>query len=250
MRLTKLITVILSAGLLVSSPMITTAEAAAKKAPKQSQSATKNSETKQTYSKVAGSKTQTGIASFYANMFNGRKTANGEIFSNNKMTAAHRTLPFGTMVLVTNLANGRQVIVRINDRGPYVKGRIIDLSRAAAQEIRMVGRGVAKVRVDIIKADPKGKISAQGQRNVQTNVAQTVMENTQEGIYSLKVANVKSRSEAERIVNSLKSGARIEQNGKQFQVIIDKIESKTEVNQLKVKLNKLGQYQVFSYSQK
>ncbi|OOR99070.1 hypothetical protein B0187_07260 [Haemophilus paracuniculus] len=93
---------------------------------------------------------QTGVASYYANMFNGRLTANGEIFSNNKMTAAHRTLPFGTMVEVINLRNGRKVIVRINDRGPYVGKRVIDLSKVAASKIGMVSSGLAKVKLNIL----------------------------------------------------------------------------------------------------
>ncbi len=93
---------------------------------------------------------QSGIASFYANKFNGRLTANGEIFSNSKMTAAHKTLEFGTIVRVTNRRNGRQVTVRINDRGPWIKGRVIDLSRAAAREIRMIKRGTARVDIEIL----------------------------------------------------------------------------------------------------
>lgn len=89
-----------------------------------------------------------GKASYYHNKFNGRRTASGEIFSNKKLTAAHRSLPMGTYVRVTNLKNKRQVTVRINDRGPFVKGRIIDLSRAAAQKIGMIHAGVAEVKVE------------------------------------------------------------------------------------------------------
>lgn len=91
-----------------------------------------------------------GEASYYADKFHGRQTANGEIFDNGKMTAAHKTLPFGTKVRVTNVSNGKSVEVRINDRGPFVKGRIIDLSRAAAEELGMIHSGVAKVEVEII----------------------------------------------------------------------------------------------------
>lgn len=96
-------------------------------------------------SEVSGS--QTGFASFYAESYNGRKTANGEIFHSSDMTAAHKTLPFGTKVRVTNLANGKSVKVRINDRGPYVSGRIIDLTRAAAKKIDMIQAGVVKVKI-------------------------------------------------------------------------------------------------------
>ena len=93
----------------------------------------------------------TGIASYYGARFAGRKTANGERFNPSKMTAAHKSLRFGTRVRVTNLRNGRQVTVRINDRGPFVRGRIIDLSRAAASKIGMIQRGHARVRLERVK---------------------------------------------------------------------------------------------------
>jgi rare lipoprotein A len=90
---------------------------------------------------------QTGKASYYADKFNGRKTANGEVFYNSKFTAAHKTLPFGTQVKVTNLSNGKSVKVRINDRGPFVAGRMIDLSKKAAKKIDMVNAGVGNVKI-------------------------------------------------------------------------------------------------------
>jgi rare lipoprotein A len=92
-----------------------------------------------------------GIASFYGREFNGRKTASGEKFDMNKFTAAHRSLPFGTMVRVTNLSNGKSVAVRINDRGPFKRYRIIDLSLAAARAVGIVGTGTARVRLEIVK---------------------------------------------------------------------------------------------------
>lgn len=95
-----------------------------------------------------------GKASYYADKFEGRKTSNGEIFDQSKNTAAHRTLPFGTKVTVTNLTNGRSVKVRINDRGPFVKGRVIDLSKKAAEKIDMVNAGVASVELQY-KSAPK-----------------------------------------------------------------------------------------------
>ncbi len=91
--------------------------------------------------------TETGKASFYADKFKGRKTASGDIFRQNKKTAAHKTLPFGTKVKVTNLANGKTVKVRVNDRGPFVAGRIIDLSKKAARKLNMVNAGVANVKI-------------------------------------------------------------------------------------------------------
>ena len=91
---------------------------------------------------------ETGLASWYGPKFHGKRTASGEVFNQEKFTAAHRTLPWGSRVKVTNLANGKSVDVRINDRGPFGKGRIIDVSRAAARALGMVGRGLTTVRVE------------------------------------------------------------------------------------------------------
>ncbi len=91
-----------------------------------------------------------GVASWYGGKFHGRMTSSGERFNTYTLTAAHRTLPFGTIVKVTNLDNGKSVLVKINDRGPFVEGRIIDLSRAAAQKLGMIDTGVAKVSLQIV----------------------------------------------------------------------------------------------------
>lgn len=91
-----------------------------------------------------------GNASWYGVPFNGRRASNGEIYDMHKLTAAHRTLPFETMVRVTNLSNGKSTVVRITDRGPFVEGRIIDLSLAAAREIDSVGAGIVPVRVEVL----------------------------------------------------------------------------------------------------
>lgn len=93
---------------------------------------------------------ETGIASWYGREFHGRPTSSREVFDMNDMTAAHRTLPFGTNVMVTNLGNDRSVVVRINDRGPFVRGRIIDLSYAAARILGIVGPGTARVRLEAL----------------------------------------------------------------------------------------------------
>lgn len=92
-----------------------------------------------------------GVASYYADEFHGRTTSNGETFDMNQLTAAHRTLPFNTKVLVTNTLNGKTVTVRINDRGPFVDDRIIDLSLAAARAIDLVGPGTAKVKLQVVE---------------------------------------------------------------------------------------------------
>ncbi len=98
--------------------------------------------------------TQTGAASWYGHPYHGRAAANGEIYDMEKMTAAHRTLPFNTWVRVYDLDNNKTTEVRIIDRGPFIDGRIIDLSHAAAREIELIGPGVAKVRIEVIRTPP------------------------------------------------------------------------------------------------
>lgn len=99
----------------------------------------------------AVSHSQEGIASWYGKGFRGRKTASGERFHPNDMTCAHRVFPFGTNLRVTNLSNQRQVVVRVNDRGPFIRSRIVDVSRAAAEALDFIGEGMATVRVEEVK---------------------------------------------------------------------------------------------------
>ena len=94
---------------------------------------------------------QRGYASYYAQYHEGLRTASGERFHTEALTAAHRSLPFGTRVRVTNLANGRHVIVRINDRGPYVRGRMLDVSYAAARQLGMLQSGVGRIRMVVLR---------------------------------------------------------------------------------------------------
>ncbi|MEI8201836.1 MAG: septal ring lytic transglycosylase RlpA family protein [Bacteroidota bacterium] len=103
-------------------------------------------------------KTEKGIASYYADSFNGRTTASGEVYSQDKLTAAHPTLPFNTKVKITNLSNQKQVVVRINDRGPFIGNRIIDLSRAAAEVLGYVYAGLTKVKLEVLKMGESGDI--------------------------------------------------------------------------------------------
>ncbi len=95
-----------------------------------------------------------GMASWYGDLFHGRKTANGEIYDMGDMTAAHPTLPLPSIVRVTNLANGRSVVVRVNDRGPYKQNRVIDLSKRAADQLGYTKKGIAKVRVQFLRPAP------------------------------------------------------------------------------------------------
>lgn len=102
-----------------------------------------------------GTPFEQGVASWYGPGFHGRRTASGERFNQNELTAAHRTLPFGTRLLVTNLDNGRTATVRVNDRGPFAKNRVIDLSYGAAKELGVVGPGTAEVALSLLDGPPE-----------------------------------------------------------------------------------------------
>jgi len=103
---------------------------------------------KKVAAKKAAEHATVGVASFY---WQGSKTANGEKFNPRELTAAHRTLPFGTRIRVTDVTTGRSVTVRVNDRGPFIPGRIVDVSAGAAESLGMAGRGLAKVKLDVVE---------------------------------------------------------------------------------------------------
>ncbi len=93
----------------------------------------------------------TGVASYYHDSLHGNRTASGKVYNKNKLSAAHKTLPFGTHVRVTDPSSGRSIELEVNDRGPFVKGRIIDLSRRAAKKLGMINKGIAKVKVEVLR---------------------------------------------------------------------------------------------------
>jgi len=124
--------------------------------------------------------TEEGNASWYGNPFHGRRASNGETYDMHKLTAAHRTLPFETMVRVTNLSNNKSTVVRITDRGPFVENRVIDLSMAAAREIESIGPGVVRVRLEVLG-----------------NVDPTV------GFFTVQVGAFRDRGNAERLRDRL-----------------------------------------------
>ncbi|MBN6711316.1 septal ring lytic transglycosylase RlpA family protein [Haemophilus haemoglobinophilus] len=211
--------------------------------------------------------TQEGIASFYHKKFHGRKTASGEIFNNNAYTAAHKTLPLNSYVLVTNLRNNRKVIVRINDRGPFSKGRIIDLSRAAAKELGIIRSGTGKVKVESLHVNSQGKISGPATKTlVKTSKNDQALEQlslptepqtkTVFSGYKLKMLNITNKQEAEKLISHLKQSNipfELEAKGKKYDIIFGPLENKEQIKELKDKLQKLSrthQFIVFSYNEK
>ena len=142
----------------------------------------------------AGRMLQSGIASWYGPNFHGKATANGEVFNMNDFTAAHRTLPFNTIVEVRNTGNNKAVTVRINDRGPYVDDRVIDLSRRAAREIDMENSGTASVQIILLK---------EGDRPVAAGLV------TNQETFTIQLASFNTESEAKAFVNQTE-GTRIE----------------------------------------
>lgn len=136
---------------------------------------------------------ETGVASWYGPPYHGRRAANGEIYDMEKLTAAHRTLPFNTWVEVTNLTNGKKVRVRITDRGPFIEGRIIDLSRAGAREIDLIGPGIAKVRLEVISPpeNPPGSPPPNPPAAA--------------GLYAVQIGAYLNRAGAERMLRALEN---------------------------------------------
>ena len=131
-----------------------------------------------------------GHASWYGHPYHGRRTSSGETYDMHQLTAAHRTLPFGTRVEVSNMENERKVQVRINDRGPFVDGRIIDLSLKAAKAIRMVGPGTALVQVKVLRVPGHASTSSAGARGVAR---------TRAGRYTVQVGAFADRRNADRL---------------------------------------------------
>ena len=171
-----------------------------------------------------------GIASWYGDKEQGNKTASGEVFNRYFFTAAHKTLPFDTMVRVTNLNNGRDVVVKINDRGPYVGDRIIDLSYAAAESIRLIKTGTAMVKVEVLSSPSKKK------------------HNIFKPIYTIQVASFSSKVNAislKKNLNSLiKESVRVEpiefKNNTYYRVRVGMFTSKKEAESLNKTLKKYG----------
>lgn len=185
---------------------------------------------------------ETGGASWYGGKFQGRLTANGEIFDTEKYTAAHKTLPFNTIVEVKNLSNNKSVFVRINDRGPFVEGRIIDLSRAAAQRIGLVGQGVTNVELKIV--NDSEKLKNDGVFELYTGLKPPEKnQGSESSTVIIQVASFSFLKNAKNILEKLeKNGfpAEIETAGSgHFRVVLRDIKD-TEIDSIKSSLQTIG----------
>ncbi len=183
---------------------------------------------------------ETGYASWYGGKFQGRQTASGEIFDTNKLTAAHKTLPFGTVVEVTNLDTGKSVQVRINDRGPFVEGRIIDLSRTAATKIGMMATGIAPVKVEIVKTAPE---AATNSKKSSSHSGIPAAHGNGISHYSIQIASFAARENADRLHSRLSSrglAPEFEESGSgHIRVVLPEI-NESELDPMLTKLATMG----------
>ena len=168
-----------------------------------------------------------GLASWYGPGFQGKATASGEIFDTRDLTAAHKTLPFGTLVEVKNVDNGRRVRVRINDRGPFVRRRIIDLSRAAAEEIEMIGPGVAPVELYLVRPGSGRRVAPDGS----------------ERLYTVQLGAFRSASRAELMLERLMDehpGAVMRSSDGWHRVQVGRFDDKGEAKTVRRQLSRAG----------
>lgn len=178
---------------------------------------------------VPGEYVEEGVASWYGIPFNGHRTSNGEIYDMHQFTAAHRTLPFNCIVRVTNLDNGKQTEVRINDRGPFVANRVIDLSLSAAQAIEMVGPGTAHVRLEIVSGpSPQGGFFG-----------------VQIGAFKVEENAEKLKAQLETSYSPVSIATYDSPNGTFYRVRVGRLPSEDAAQQLASQLHTTGQFTTF-----
>jgi rare lipoprotein A len=190
---------------------------------------------------------QEGLASWYGEDFHGRTTASGEVFDMYRPSAAHKTLPLGTYVRVANLAAKTETIVRINDRGPFVKGRVIDLSYAAAKEVGLLGPGVAPVRIEAL-ARQVGEVESSGVKRPVVEI-----QDLEEGLFSVQVGAFSDRQNALRLADRLRpvfGDAEVsvymdKDRGALYRVRVSKSRSLTQASQVEEKLEAMGFAEAF-----
>ena len=199
---------------------------------------------------------KTGTASYYHRKFHGRRTSSGEPYSSHLYTAAHKTLPLNSYALVTNLHNNRKTIVRINDRGPFGHGRIIDLSYAAAQEIGLVARGTGQVKIEALHIAPNGNISGAATqtlaKHAKTQAASERLVNVEKktnesdkakDLYKLKMLNLPSQKLANDVITRLaleNVNTEVSRYNGKYEIHFGPVENKQTITQLKLQLQKMA----------
>ena len=193
---------------------------------------------------------QTGKASFYADKFEGRTTANGEKYKHSKMTAAHKVLPFGTIVKVTNVDNNKSVEVRINDRGPFVAGRIIDLSKLAAGKLDFIQQGIVDVKVEVIDHGD-GKGGGQQKPGHHTNVEERefykmAVDRTNPSGFGVQIGSFQELANLVRLSQNLKASykkevmlqVKVVKSTKVYAIILGQFPNRSKATSFKNKLAK------------
>lgn len=192
------------------------------------------------------------IISYYAEAFHGKKTSNGEIFNMNDFTCAHKTLPFNTILKITNFKNGKSVQVRVNDRGPFVVGREVDVSKAAALNLDMIKSGTCRAKIEIVKLGKNTKLSEQtassavkimeskGEKN---STALPKMQTQKENFYDIQIGAYSTREAANKVAQKmLKQGFKnlvFQNTSKNVRVVIKKV-SEENLAEIEKKLLKNG----------
>lgn len=227
--------------------------------PAESKSYTVKGKTYTTHShSVAKDYSKTGTASYYHHKFNGRRTSSGDVYNANLYTAAHKTLPINSYALVTNLNNNRKTIVRINDRGPFGYGRIIDLSYAAAREIGLVTKGTGAVKVEALHLAPNGDLSGAGvetlAKHAKTQAASDRLTNVEKksfvseekevkNHFKLKMLNLPSEKYANDVIARLaldNMDTEINRNNGKYEIHFGPVEDKKTIAKLKLQLQKMA----------
>lgn len=199
---------------------------------------------------IANAQKIDGKASYYADKFEGRTTANGEKYKHSKLTAAHKVLPFGTKVKVTNKSNGNTVIVRINDRGPFVEDRIIDLSKSAAEKLDFIHDGIAEVTIEVVDHGD-GKGGGQSRPNLQIEVEEkefydmSVDRSNPKG-YGVQIGSFQEAANLVRLTQNLKSSykkqvtvqVKVINDKKVYSILLGEFPSREKANAFKQKVSK------------
>lgn len=185
--------------------------------------------------------TETGVASWYGQKFHGHQTANGETYDMFTLSAAHKTLPLPSFVRVTNLDNGKQAVVRVNDRGPFHHNRVIDLSYAAALKLDVLGTGTARVKLDIMHIDEQGVLTIGNTRAVDTQVEQALF---------IQVAALQDKSKIERMAQGLATllhvDAHTPKDGEIYRLRLGPIEDKKQADEMLKELQRSGYEQAYT----